>query len=88
MLMLLAAVFQISDSVQAVGVGLLRGIQDVRIPTLFVGLAYWMAGIPAGYGLAFAAGWQIAGIWAGFVLGLSASAALLSFRFLRLTGRH
>lgn len=88
MLMLLAAVFQISDSVQAVGVGLLRGIQDVRIPTLFVGLAYWMAGIPAGYGLAFVAGWQIAGIWAGFVLGLSASAALLSFRFLRLTGRH
>jgi len=88
MLMVLAAVFQISDSVQAVGVGLLRGIQDVRIPTVFVGFAYWAVGIPAGYGLAFLAGWQIAGIWAGFVLGLSASAVLLTYRFLRLTRRH
>ncbi|MCB0557448.1 MAG: MATE family efflux transporter [Lewinellaceae bacterium] len=88
MLMLVAAVFQISDSVQAVGVGLLRGIQDVRIPTVFVGLAYWGIGIPAGYGLAFLAGWDIAGIWVGFVLGLSASAVLLTFRFLRLTRKH
>ena len=88
MLMLLAAVFQISDSVQAVGVGLLRGIQDVRIPTVFVGLAYWGIGIPAGYGLAFRAGWDIAGIWVGFLCGLSASAVLLSFRFLRLTRKH
>ena len=88
MLMSLAAVFQISDSVQAVGVGLLRGIQDVRIPTVFVGVAYWGIGIPAGYGLAFMAGWHIAGIWAGFVLGLSASAVLLSFRFLKLTRKH
>ena len=87
-LMLFAAVFQISDSVQAVGVGLLRGIQDVRIPTLFVALAYWGIGIPAGYVLAFEAGWNIAGIWTGFVCGLSASAALLSFRFLRLTRKH
>ncbi|MCB9297617.1 MAG: MATE family efflux transporter [Lewinellaceae bacterium] len=85
MLMLFAAVFQISDSVQAVGVGLLRGIQDVRIPTAFVALAYWGIGIPAGYALAFKAGWDIAGIWTGFVCGLSASAALLSFRFHRLT---
>ncbi len=85
MLLLLAAVFQISDSVQAVGVGLLRGIQDVRVPTFFVGLAYWLIGIPTGYLLAFEAGWEIYGIWAGFVFGLSASAILLTIRFLRLT---
>ncbi|MCB9295661.1 MAG: hypothetical protein H6559_21425 [Lewinellaceae bacterium] len=70
MLMLFAAVFQISDSVQVIGVGLLRGIQDVRIPTAFVALVYWGIGIPAGYALAFKAGWDIAGIWTGFVCGI------------------
>ncbi len=84
-LFLLAGVFQISDSVQAVGVGLLRGLQDVRVPTFFVGLAYWVIGVPAGYLLAFVAGWEVLGIWTGFVLGLSASAILLSSRFVRLT---
>lgn len=84
-LLLLAAVFQISDSVQAVGVGLLRGIQDVRVPTVLVGLAYWAIGIPTGYYLAFKAGFEVAGIWTGFVMGLSASALLLSVRFLKLT---
>ncbi|MCB0568691.1 MAG: MATE family efflux transporter [Phaeodactylibacter sp.] len=85
MLLLLAAVFQISDSVQAVGVGLLRGIQDVRIPTVFVGVAYWAIGIPTGYWLAFHAGMEISGIWTGFIAGLSASALLLTVRFLRLS---
>lgn len=84
-LLLLAAVFQISDSVQAVGVGLLRGIQDVRVPTFLVGLAYWAIGIPIGYWLAFGAGLEVAGIWVGFVAGLSASALLLSLRFMKLT---
>lgn len=87
MLLFLAAAFQISDSVQAVGVGLLRGLQDVRIPTFFVALAYWAIGIPSGYLLAFVADWDIAGLWVGLVLGLSASALLLSLRFLRLTRR-
>ena len=86
-LLLLAAIFQISDSVQAVGVGLLRGLQDVRVPTILVALAYWAIGIPAGYGLAFIAGWEVAGLWTGFIVGLTASATLLSFRFLKLTGR-
>jgi multidrug resistance protein, MATE family len=81
-------VFQMSDSVQAVGVGLLRGIQDVRVPTGLVAMAYWGVGLPAGYWLAFHAGLEIAGIWVGLLLGLSASAILLSRRFLRLTRRH
>lgn len=85
LLLLLAGVFQISDSIQAVGVGLLRGIQDVRIPTLFVALAYWGIGIPVGYGLAFLLHWNVAGIWTGLVVGLSASAILLTLRFLTLT---
>ncbi len=87
-LLFLTAVFQISDSVQAIGVGLLRGIQDVKIPTLFVLLAYWVIGIPIGYWLAFEQDWNVAGIWIGLVVGLSASALLLTFRFLRLTKRR
>lgn len=85
MLLLLAALFQISDSVQAVGVGLLRGIQDVRIPTYFVTLAYWGIGIPLGYFLGFSLGWEVSGLWVGLIIGLTASAILLTFRFLRLT---
>jgi MATE family multidrug resistance protein len=84
-LLFFAAIFQISDSIQAVGVGLLRGLQDVRIPTLFVALAYWGVGIPAGYFMAFTLKWNTEGIWAGLVLGLSVSAILLTTRFLRLS---
>lgn len=87
-LLFFTAVFQISDSVQAIGVGLLRGIQDVKVPTFFVLLAYWVIGIPSGYWLAFVQEMEVAGIWIGLVLGLSASAILLTFRFLRLTRRE
>jgi MATE family multidrug resistance protein len=83
-LMLLAGIFQISDSTQAVGVGLLRGLQDVRWPTVFVALAYWGIGIPVGYVLAFPLNWQVNGLWVGFIVGLSSSALLLFFRFRRL----
>jgi len=87
-LLLLAGVFQISDSTQAVAVGLLRGLQDMRIPTFFVAVAYWIIGIPAGYALAFGLNLEVAGIWIGLVLGLSGSATFLSLRFLRLTGQR
>ncbi len=80
-LMLLAALFQISDSVQAVGVGLLRGIQDVRVPTYFVALAYWVIGIPLGYFLGFTLHWNVSGLWVGLVIGLTVSALLLTSRF-------
>jgi MATE family multidrug resistance protein len=58
------------------------------VPTFFVLLAYWVIGIPSGYGLAFVLGLDVAGIWIGLVLGLSASAVLLTLRFLRLTKRQ
>lgn len=87
-LLILAAMFQISDAVQAIGVGLLRGLQDVRIPTLFVAIAYWVIGIPGGYILAFHFGFGAKGIWIGFLLGLSASAILLTIRFLNISTKH
>ncbi len=87
-LLILAAAFQISDSVQAVGVGLLRGLQDVKIPTLFVAIAYWVLGLPAGYALAFWLDWEVYGLWVGFIVGLSFSALLLTIRFLRITRKR
>jgi MATE family multidrug resistance protein len=84
-LLLWGALFQISDATQAVGVGLLRGIRDVKLPTAFVAIAYWVIGIPAGYYLAFPAKMGASGIWLGFVCGLTVSSVLLNFRFLKRT---
>jgi MATE family multidrug resistance protein len=82
-LLVFAALFQISDASQAIGVGLLRGMKDVRIPTAFVAIAYWVVGIPVGYYLAFPLHLGASGIWLGFVTGLTASSILLNSRFLK-----
>lgn len=84
-LLLYGALFQISDATQAIGVGLLRGIKDVKRPTLYVAIAYWIIGIPAGYWLAFKLQMGAAGIWLGFVAGLTTSSLLLNHRFLKKT---
>jgi len=84
-LLLFAAVFQISDSVQATSAGLLRGIKDMKIPTVFIGIAYWVIGIPVGCLLAFTFDMGAAGIWIGLILGLTASAIFLSKRFLKMS---
>ncbi|HSV11361.1 MAG TPA: MATE family efflux transporter, partial [Hanamia sp.] len=80
-LLLFAALFQISDSTQAISAGLLRGIKDVKVPTVFIAIAYWAIGIPVGCLLAFYFKMGAAGIWTGFITGLTFSAAFLSFRF-------
>ena len=82
-LMLFAALFQISDSTQAIGVGLLRGIKDVKVPTLYVALAYWVVGIPTGCLMAFVFDMGAAGMWVGFVAGLTFSSVFLNLRFFR-----
>jgi MATE family multidrug resistance protein len=87
-LLLFAAVFQISDSTQAIGAGLLRGIKDVKIPTVFVSVAYWIIGLPLGYLLAFHFRMNARGIWLGFIAGLSMASFLLVVRFIRMTRKH
>ncbi|MDE3182689.1 MAG: MATE family efflux transporter [Bacteroidota bacterium] len=84
-LLLFAALFQISDSTQAVSAGLLRGIKDVKVPTIFIAIAYWAVGIPVGCLLAFYFKMGAAGIWMGFITGLTFSAAFLTFRFKKMT---
>ena len=80
-LLIVVAFFQLSDGTQAVGVGILRGITDMRIPTLLTLAAYWVIGLPAGYILAFNFDLGIMGIWYGLLIGLSASALLMMLRF-------
>lgn len=82
-LLVFAALFQVSDATQSIGVGLLRGIRDVKLPTAFVAVAYWLIGIPVGYFLSFKLNMGASGIWLGFVTGLTASSILLNTRFLK-----
>lgn len=83
-LLIIAAIFQLGDGIQAVSVGLLRGIEDVRVPSLFTLIAYWVIAIPVGYYLGVKGDLSINGIWIGLSLGLSVSAVLLCIRFYRL----
>ncbi len=81
-----AALFQFVDSLQAVGAGLLRGIQDTRVPMLFAGLGYWAIGFTLGWYLAFHAGLEGVGVWLGLAGGLAATSVLMCGRWL-LRGR-
>lgn len=87
-LLLYAAIFQFSDSIQIVCSGLLRGIKDVKRPTLFIAISFWIIGIPVGCLLAFYYDWGAPGIWAGLIIGLSISAAFLSIRFRNIIRRN
>ncbi len=87
MLMLYAAFFQISDATQAIGVGLLRGVKDVKAPTLYVAIAYWVIGIPVGCLMALYFKMGAAGMWIGFLSGLTFSSLLLNRRFFRILKR-
>ena len=88
LLILFAAVFQISDSTQAIGAGLLRGIKDVKTPTYLIAIAYWVVGIPVGYFFGFGLNLQAVGIWLGLILGLTVSAAFLIYRFLKMSAKN
>jgi MATE family multidrug resistance protein len=88
LLLLFAAIFQISDSTQAIGAGLLRGIKDVRVPTILIGVAYWIVGLPVGYLLAFHFKLGPAGIWLGLIIGLTLTSLFLLWRFLNITKKN
>lgn len=81
MLLIIAALFQISDGVQVVGLGALRGLEDVRVPGVISLIAYWVIGLPVGYILCFKIGFGVHGVWVGLLTGLSVAAFLLFWRF-------
>lgn len=84
-LLLVAAVFQISDGLQVVVLGALRGLQDVKIPTFITFIAYWIIGFPICYFLGKEEVFGSVGIWVGLLAGLTSSAIMLYIRFNYLT---
>jgi MATE family multidrug resistance protein len=87
-LLRLAALFQISDGVQAVGAGVLRGAGETRFTFAANLVGHWALGVPAAVLLAFGAGLGVVGLWWGFVVGLTAVAASLLGRFLWISARE
>ena len=86
-LMIAAAIFQISDSLQVVIIGALRGLQDVMIPTFITFVAYWIIGFPVSFYLGKEEAYGSFGIWLGLLAGLSSAAIMLWWRFNYLTKR-
>ncbi len=80
-LLIIAALFQISDGIQVAVLGALRGLQDVKIPTLITFIAYWVIGFPISYYLGLYTAYKSSGIWIGLLAGLTTSAFLLYIRF-------
>ncbi|TCD00107.1 MATE family efflux transporter [Pedobacter psychroterrae] len=84
-LLIIAGFFQLFDGTQVVGLGILRGVGDVNIPTLITFVAYWIIGIPLGYLLGITLGLGVYGIWYGLTFGLLTASVLLFIRFQKRT---
>ena len=76
----ICAIFQVFDGTQAVGLGILRGMGDVKIPLIFHLVAYWIIGIPLALWLAFRADWGVTGLWSGLATALAIIAFLCVLR--------
>ncbi len=86
-LLVIAGLFQLSDGLQAVILGALRGLQDVNVPSGLTFIAYWIIGFPISYYLGTKAGFGTFGIWIGLLVALTSSALLLFIRFNYLTNK-
>ncbi len=79
----IAALFQIVDGAQAVGAGMLRGLQDTSVPMIYAGISYWIVGMGTAVLLGFGAGWGGVGIWTGLAAGLAVASVLMLGRWMR-----
>ncbi len=80
-LLIIAALFQFSDGAQVVCISALRGLQDVKIPSVLIFICYWIISLPLGYVLAFEMGLGAIGIWLGLLIGLTLTAIAMFVRF-------
>ena len=81
-LLIIAGLFQLFDGAQVVGLGILRGMGDVNVPTIITFIAYWVIGLPVAWYLGIVSGMGANGIWYGLTLGLLVSAGLLFLRYM------
>jgi len=86
-LLVIAALFQISDGIQSVVLGALKGLQDVKIPAIITFVSYWLIGFPISYYLGLKTSLGAVGVWIGLLSGLTAAAIFLMLRFERQTNK-
>ncbi len=86
-LLLVGATFFVTDGLQGIAAGALRGLNDTRVPMLFAAFSFWAIGFPGSYLLAFPADLGTIGIWIGFSVAVATFATLLVWRFARLSRR-
>ncbi|MDO5613530.1 MAG: MATE family efflux transporter [Paracoccus sp. (in: a-proteobacteria)] len=80
-LLMYAALFQLTDAMQVIALGFLRGVQDTRVPMWIAAFSYWVVGMPVAWLLAFRAGMGPGGLWLGLCVGLTVAGVLLMRRF-------
>lgn len=80
-ILIMAGLFHLADGVQAIALGILRGVHDTRTPMVYAAISYWGVGVPLSYLLGFTFGFEGIGVWAGLGIGLGLAAVLLSGRF-------
>ncbi len=85
-LMIIAAAFQLVDAAQVLALGVLRGLQDTRVPMIMAVVSYWIIGMPIAIGLGLYSPLGPYGVWIGLVAGLTAAAVLLWWRYVRMEG--
>ncbi|MFN3209920.1 MAG: MATE family efflux transporter [Roseovarius sp.] len=83
-----AALFQLVDAAQVMALGLLRGVQDTRVPMWIAAVSYWVVGVPVSYAMGFRLGWGGVGIWLGLAVGLALAGVFLMWRFWWWSGRN
>lgn len=87
-LVAIAGIYQISDAIQSVSLGALRGMLDNRVPMVANFVCYWVLSLPTVWWLTFRLGWGAAGVWAGYLPWTIATGLFFLVRFLRLTARR
>lgn len=80
-LLLFAAAFQVADAGQVMALGLLRGVQDTKVPMVMAAVSYWLIAVPASYILGFPMGYGAQGVWSGLVIGLGVAFVAMTIRF-------
>ena len=87
-LLIVAAFFQLFDGTQVVGLGILRGMGDVKTPTIITFISYWIIGLPVGYLLGIYLNYGVLGVWFGLVAGLASASLMLFIRFQAISKRN
>jgi MATE family multidrug resistance protein len=80
-LLLIGSTFFVTDGLQGIAAGALRGLNDTRVPLLFAAISYWLVGFCLAYVLAFHTSLGAPGVWIGLSVGTLVYAVLLVMRF-------